>query len=54
MKTLKHEWKYTYRSARRDDYSRLQAGRKFAVEVLKSWRLSLGLHPKYRPGGQVR
>jgi hypothetical protein len=48
------EWRYTYRSARRDGHGRRAALRKFAREVLVGYRLTLGLHPRYDRRGRVR
>lgn len=52
--TIKTEWRYTYRSARCDGWSRKASARKFIREVLAGWRLSLGLHPKYDRLGRMR
>jgi len=52
--SIKSDWRYTYRSARRDGYNRRTAGRKFIREVVAGWRLDLGLHPKYDRKGHVR
>lgn len=54
MRTLIMEWRHTYRSARRDGFNRLPAGRMFAREVLAGWCLSLGLHPRYDRNGLLR
>lgn len=48
------EWQYTYRSARRDGWSRRDAFRKFAREVVAGARLVLGLHPRYDRHGRTR
>jgi hypothetical protein len=48
------EWRYTYRSARRDGYSRRASLRKFLREVVAGYRLLLGLHPRYDRNGGTR
>jgi hypothetical protein len=48
------EWRYTYRSARRDGHTRRAALRKFLREVIAGYRLTLGLHPRYDCNGRVR
>lgn len=52
--SVRMEWRYTYRSARRDSWSRRVALRKFLREVAAGWRLTLGLHPRYDRHGRVR
>lgn len=51
---MRHEWRYTYRSARRDGQSRRAAARLYVREVVAGWRLSLGLHPRYTRTGRNR
>lgn len=41
--TLKFEWRYTYQSARRDDYSRKYSAKLFIRELTKGWLEDLGL-----------
>ncbi len=54
MSTLEIEWRYTYRSARRDGRTRHAALRRFLREVVAGYRLTLGLHPRYDRHGRVR
>jgi hypothetical protein len=54
MNTLVMEWRYTYRSARRDGFRRSTSLRKFAREVAAGWRLTLGLYPRYDRHGHDR
>ena len=50
MSLLALEWRYTYRSARRDGWSRTQSLRKFAREVLMGVAYPL----RYNSRGQRR
>lgn len=54
MRTLRQEWRYTYRSARRDGRSRVDAARRFLREVGKGWALLLGLNRRYDRHGRAR
>ncbi len=54
MGTLRLEWRFTYRSARRDGWPRRVALRKFLREVVAGYRLTLGLHPRYDRRGRTR
>jgi hypothetical protein len=52
--TLKSEWRYTYRSARRDGFGRTVAFRRFLRELRKGWVMDLGLDSGYRRDGSER